>query len=88
MWAQESASPTCLATNHRETVINGKTGRGEDRDNWQVTCRIRVGEKVIYEEKLVLPYPTSYDEMMTAIREWLAKKAPQIIAQKAAKKDK
>lgn len=75
-----------MAEKHSDNVVNSKTGKPEERVNWTGFCTIRQGESVIWQERLVLPYPATRRDAYDAIDEFQEKKAPEILKRRREKK--
>jgi hypothetical protein len=80
--AQEKPKVNCVAENFGTVVMNAQTKKTEEIENWKVTCNIKQGDKILHEEKLVLPYPASYRDAMDAIEDFRKNKAPKILKEK------
>jgi hypothetical protein len=89
--AQEKPKPaveppphvSCVATNKSYTLEHydkeQKKLVGVDMDDWRVTCKITVKDKVVYDQELEIPRPTEFRDAMLAIDEFRTKKAKLII---------
>ena len=83
------AHVSCTATNYPEIIVHNdehnKKASEEEKDDWRVSCKITVGEEVIFNQAIDMPHPTEYRDAMDAIDEFRKKRAPQLIKDAAKK---
>jgi len=84
--AQDRAKVSCIAENHEVETTDAKTRQVETHDNWMAICTIKQGSETLWQERLVLPYPASWEDASAAITEFRTKRATEIL--KNRKKEK
>ena len=63
---------TCTLDNHTY-ILAHKDGTSEEKDDWVVTCKIVVGDKIQSEQRLPLAHPTEFADAAAAAREFVKK---------------
>ena len=84
---QPKIKVACLLQNYPVDVVDATTGKAEEIENWVVTCKVSQADKVFFDDKLILPYPTSFQDAMVAVQEFRTKKAAIIVKQQKEKKE-
>jgi len=63
---------TCTLDNHTY-ILAHKDGSTEEKDDWVITCKIIVGDKIQSQQQLPLARPTEFPDAAAAAREFVRK---------------
>jgi hypothetical protein len=77
------AKVSCVAANYQEVLVHvnaDKSATELEIDDWRVSCKITVGEEVIFNEALTTVHPESFEDAMVAINEFRKVRSVKILA--------
>jgi hypothetical protein len=75
----EPIRSSCVIEQTHYTLFNAKTQKVEEQVTCTVTCYLKREGKIIYEERLPLPFPTDPIEAAKAAQDWLDHKVKPIL---------